>query len=302
MSARDAWLACGEPRGKAGIQNIRKRARAIIAVRSRPAPASTSPAASAAGPSSTRKSPRVVEAVEEVVESGGNKALYRLKPYQVQRREEEREKVRAEFDRVYAAATEEWQRMVQTGASGKGAASAAGVAARFSEQLPADCPHKLTGRSLTNALAQGRVGEPKRKPGPKSVIPAVFVAGVAEYAQMQQVAGDEQKPRQLVQIAVASCAGTAFEPHLQTQSQRAAMLRRVRREMGLAVATSTCIDDRRWMWLTSTNLTTWFKAYTKALFDWGFISSIPEDPFEEIVIPVKKTRRMKQYVLFVDFP
>ena len=149
MSAKDAWLACGEPRGKAGIQNIRKRARAIIAVRSRPAPASTSPAASAAGPSSTRKSPRVVEAVEEVVESGGNKALYRLKPYQVQRREEEHEKLRAEFDRVHAAATEEWQRMVQTGARGKGAASAAGVAARFSEQLPADCPHKLTGRSLS---------------------------------------------------------------------------------------------------------------------------------------------------------
>ena len=27
MSARDAWAACGMPRGKAGIQNIRKRAR-----------------------------------------------------------------------------------------------------------------------------------------------------------------------------------------------------------------------------------------------------------------------------------
>ena len=293
MPARDAWLACGEPRGKAGIQNIRKRARAVISMRSRPAQESTSPATSAPGPSSARKSSRVVQAVEQVESRGSQKkALYRLRPSQVQRRDEDREKVRAQFDRVYAAATVEWRRMVQTGACGKGANSADGVASRFSEQLPVDCPHKITGRSLTNALALGRVGLPKGKPGPKAAIPSTFVTSVAEYAQMQQIAGIEQKPRQLVQIAVAGCAGTAYEEHMQTQSQRAAVLRRVRQEMGMGVSTSTVIDDRRWLWLTSTNLTTWFKAYIKTLFDWGFIPYIPADVFEEIIIAAERAQRM----------
>ena len=246
MTAREAWNACGQPKGEAGIQNIRKRARAVVAERA------------ATTPSVTRATPDPVpEVVEDARASSGRKQpLFRLKPYQVQKREADRIKVRAEFDRIYAAATKEWQRLVATGGFGRGDSSAAAVAARFAQSLPEGCPHKISGRSLINAVAQGRAGLPKAKPGPTAAIPAAFVQSVAEFAQMKQVAGVDQKPRQLVQAAVASCKGTAFELLLSTQSQRADLLRRVRREWGLGVESSTVIDDRRWMWLTSTNLTT----------------------------------------------
>ena len=261
----------------------------MVAVSARTDAATPSPAPAAA-------LPRVVS-VEGAAsgpssQSQRKQPAFRLKPYQVQRREAERAEMRAAFDRIYILATEQWQLDVTTGAAGKGDNCAAAVAERFSEMLPEGCPHKLTGRSLINAVSFGRVGQPKGKPGPKAHIPDAFVATVAEFAQLQQVAGDDQKPRQLVQAAVAAAIGTSFETLVSTQSQRAALLRRVRREHGLAVESSTVIDDRRWAWLTSSNLTTWFRAYIKTLFDWGFIPSIPEDIFEEICIAAERAARM----------
>ena len=70
------------------------------------------------------------------------------------------------------------------------------------------------------------------------------------------------------------------------------LLLRVRREMGMAVATSTVIDDRRWRWLTSSNLTTWFKGYIAILFQFKFIPFIPDDIWEIINIPLEILARM----------
>ena len=131
--------------------------------------------------------------------------------------------VRAEFDRVYAAATQQWQLMVQEGRTGRGKLSAQGVAEIFMQDLPVGCPHKFSGRSLINAVKEGRVGEARGRPGPKAAIPAEFIQSIAEFSQMKQVAGDEQKPRQLVQVAIASCKGTAYEGHVQTQRLSAQM-------------------------------------------------------------------------------
>ena len=176
----------------------------MVAVSARTA-ATPSPAPAAA-------LPRVVSAEGAAAGSSSQsqrkQPAFRLKPYQVQRREAEREEMRAAFDRIYILATEQWQLDVTTGAAGKGDNCAAAVAERFSEMLPEGCPHKLTGRSLINAVSFGRVGQPKGKPGPKAHIPDAFVATVAEFAQLQQVAGDDQKPRQLVQAAVAAAIGT----------------------------------------------------------------------------------------------
>ena len=41
-----------------------------------------------------------------------------------------------------------------------------------------------------NAVREGRVGQAPAVPGRKSKVPDVFVKSIAEYAQMQQLAGD----------------------------------------------------------------------------------------------------------------
>ena len=62
--------------------------------------------------------------------------------------------------------------------------------------------------------------------------------------------------------------------------------------MGLVVATSKSIDDRRWEWLTSTNITKWMVGYKNILFELKFIPSIPDDVCEEIIIDHNKLARM----------
>ena len=252
MKPREAWELCGEPGDEAGIQNVRKRGAAL---RDRqqlvlPAPAGADSTGDAAGKNATTPG-----------SSGRKKETFRLKTAQVKKRELALAEIKQAFDVVYAAATKEWETMVAQGTNGKGELSADGVAARFREQLPEGCYFKLTGRSLKHAVAEGRAG---RAPGPRNHrphVPEAFVQSIAQFAQMKQLNGDDQKPRQLIQTAVASAAGTVHESLVSTQSQKAYFLKRVRREMEIAVAVSKCIDDRRWQWLTSTNLTTWMRGY-----------------------------------------
>ena len=200
--------------------------------------------------------------------------------------------MKQKYDNICMQATNEWSEMVRTGKSGKGAASAAAVAARYDELIPEGCEKHITGNMLKNAYRSGRAGVAPLKPGPKSKIPSTFVKAVADFAQMQQVAGNEQKPRQLAQAAIASAQGTAYEHDLRLQSQRATLLRRVRMEHHLGVSASVVIDDRRWKWLTSTNMTVWFEGYVKCLAEWKFIAGIPDDHFEVIGIDMQKVARM----------
>ena len=273
MTPRAAWQLCNKPGGEKAIQNVRKRGMA----------ARNSGAAAVATPTIA-----VAEVVEEVGSKERRKEHFRLNSDQVKKLEAQRLSVKAKFDEVYAAATLEWSDMVAKGKNGKGETSADGVAARFREQLPDDCLYKLTGRSLKHALASGRAGVAPRPRNHRPNIPAAFVESMAQYAQLKQLNGDEQKPRMLVQAAVASARGTAHEALLSTQSQKQYLMKRVRKEMEMAVATSKVIDDRRWQWLTSTNLTTWLRGYVGSLVEWKYLPGMPDNIYDVLVIPADK--------------
>ena len=273
------------------MQNIRKRA-ARLKKKGVAREAVTTAAAAAATPAPSPVPPQTTTAQDSTSGAPRKSPAFRLRPDQVQKQVQKKAELKAAFDQVYVDATNEWCEMVRTGKCGKGALSAAGVAETFNAKLPAECTKRLSGRALLNAVREGRVGEVPGVPGRKPRIPAVFVQSIAEYAQMQQIAGDEKKPRALAQAAVASVAGTNYEAELQTASQRAYLLRRVRLEFGLGVSTSVLIDDRRWKWLTSSNLTVWFAAYKLILFQWGFIPHIPDDIYELIEIAMEMLLRM----------
>ena len=296
MPAREAWEACGRPNGPGGIQNVRKRARLLREKAAAPTPMEVVTAVEV-----TRPSPA---SPEEIVVTAGGEAnsdanppsrvqpAFRLSSNQVVKQSVANLKMKAEFDAIYIEATAEWRDLVASGKSGRGDMCADAVAARHAARLPVGCELKLTGRSLKNALAAGRAGKAPAKRGPTSAIPDEFVQSIAEHAQLQQIEGDEQKPRQLIQTALASAKGTRHEENLRLLSQRRTLLRRVRLEHGLAVSASVAIDDRRWQWLTSSNLTTWFRGYIKSCYDWSYIPEIPEDIFEIIIIPPEKAARM----------
>ena len=293
MSARDAWAACGMPRGKAGIQNIRKRAREHRVLQLMALCISAVPA-SAASPAVVHVEVEGASASAEATASAKkrNQPAFRLRSDQVQKAAKLKLATQEHFNKVYAAATTEWSELICSGRSGKGQYSADAVAARFNEQLPPECARRLSGKILRKRVKEGKAGLPPDAPGPKSAIPSAFVQSIADYAQMQQLAGNEQKPRQLAAAMVASSSGTIFEAAVRTPSQKGALLRRVRLEIGLATVTSQVIDDRRWKWLTSTNLTEWFAGYVKVLYEWGFIDAIPDDKFEVIKIDARRAARM----------
>ena len=279
MKPRTAWELCDEPGGEKAIQNIRKRGFAARAP-------------GAANAIAVAVAVEVFDEQEPGSKERRRQETFRLNSDQVKKQETHAKSVKAQFDEVYAAATQEWSDMVAKGTNGKGDASADGVAARFRQQLPADCLYKLTGRSLKNALASGRAGTAPRPRNHRPAIPAAFVESVAQFAQLKQLNGDEQKPRFLVQAAVASAAGTVHEAHLTTQSQKQYLMKRVRKEMEMAVVTSKAIDDRRWQWLTSTNLTTWLKAYVESLVEWKYLPGVPDNIYEIMVIPEDKLAYM----------
>ena len=282
MSARDAWELCGEPNGATGIQNIRKRARMLKAAVPVPVvtPATRSRAETpAAAPPATEKPAR-------------KKETFRKRSDQVAKLASADASVKAAYGKIYAAATQEWLEIVSKSKNERGAVSAASVAARYSAQLPAECKRRITARSLYNAIAQNRVNVAPRNPGPRAKVPSTIVQASAEFCQLQQIAGNEQKPRQVMQSTLAAVKGTMHEAHLTTPSQRAAFLRRVRLEFGLATQASVTIDNRRWLWLTSTNLATWFEGYIKCLAEWKFINGIPDNKFEVIVISLDKLARL----------
>ena len=288
MSAAEAWRACGEPRGKSGVQNIRKRARELRLAQL----VALAQPATRANPSTPPAQEVVVLAVAASAPRSRKQPAFRLRPDQVQKSEQAKLAMREEFDKVYAAATTEWRDLVASGRSGKGENSADAVAARHNALLPDGCERQLSGKNLRNRMHEGKAGQPPGRPGPKRDIPDEFVLAVSDYVQVQQLEGAEQKPRQIMAAAIASAKGTQYEEKLSTQSQRAALLRRMRVEKGLSSVSSQAIDDRRWKWLTSSNLTEWFKGYVRALFEWGFIDRVPDDAFEVIVIDSKKAARM----------
>lgn len=149
------------------------------------------------------------------------------------------------------------------------------VAAQFNAQLPSTEGRRLTDKILKRALQEGRAGEVPKRRGPAQLLPSTLVNSLVNFAQLRQVHGDEQGPRKLFQVAKSSVPGTKFEPLLKKSSQCRRLMRRVRlASPNLAVSGQMPVDERRWSWLTSSNMTTWFEGYTEQLYLSGFIDDM----------------------------
>ena len=104
VSPREAWERCGKPKGEAGIQNIRKRAREE---RARPQAAPPpEPRRAASGPG-----------------RGVPKAGFRLRKEQRTVIVQQQKDLKQQYAQAYADATADWQRRVSAGKTGKGFAS-----------------------------------------------------------------------------------------------------------------------------------------------------------------------------------
>ena len=95
MSARAAWEATGRPEGEKSIQNIRKRGR-LLAAKSQTSVAAISPIA-AREESDEQAEPAPV--------SSKKKEIFRLTSAQVCKKRADADTCKAEYDRLYRAAT-----------------------------------------------------------------------------------------------------------------------------------------------------------------------------------------------------
>jgi hypothetical protein len=102
-------------------------------------------------------------------------------------------------------------------------------------------------------------------------MPDARVQSVADFAVLKQAAGDEQQPRQLARVAKATVMNTGFDKLLSSPNQASYFLKRVREISYLSVALREAVDDRRWKYLTSSNLTVWFGGYVDCLVDHKFL-------------------------------
>ena len=267
MDAREAWQACDCPKGESGIQNIRKRGMQL-----RRTPAIITPeiiAPEIITPEDTVATTCATEAACTTV--GVPQKGFRLNTSQLAKQNSIDAHAKAAYDRAYIAATLEWQQMVREGKCGKGDSCADAVAARYANTLPVSCTRKLTGRSLKGALAEGRCGQAPAARGPKRSMPATLVQAVADFAMLKQTVGDEQQPRQLARVAKATVSGTGYDALLSSPNQMGYFLKRVREISGISVALREAVDDRRWQYLTSSNLTVWFGGYVDCLVDHKFL-------------------------------
>ena len=271
MDPRAAWEERGSPNGQAGIQNIRKRG---FALRIKDGIDETIRAVGLAR-AQTRSDSPPGEVVEAILKEGKGVPAkgFRLTSIQVQKDQTLKLAARAAHNAAYIAATLEWQLMLRAGKNGKGEDSADGVAARYNASLP-DGAWKLSGRMLKDAYRNDHCGIAPGKPGPKHGIPDDVIQIVADYAALKQASGDEQQPRQLAQVAVAFCKGSKYEVLVSTPSQTSYFLRRVREISGISVGLREAVCDRRWQYLTSSNLTVWFGGYTDCLCTHTFLPEI----------------------------
>ena len=139
MDPRAAWTACGQPKGPAGLQNVRKRgfkerARIVALAEAVTAEAET---AEAEGEAEDEPAEATATAARAVGQHGPAKKGFRLRKDHVKAQQRSALQRRADFDALLAEATNEWQQMVCAGTNGRGANSADGVAARYMQR---SCP------------------------------------------------------------------------------------------------------------------------------------------------------------------
>ena len=106
--------------------------------------------------------------------------------------------------------------------------------------------------------------------GPKPTVPTCMVKLMSTHVSISQLNGNEIKPKAAARNLIALVKGTPMEKHLTSWQQRAKFLKRLRREGGLISVAKVIVDNRRWMWLTYTNVSTYFDGLKYFLVSMGF--------------------------------
>ena len=75
---------------------------------------------------------------------------------------------------------------------------------------------------------------------------------------MTQLNGNEKKPSAVRSDLIALTKGSEWEKNLSSANQRRRFLLRLRREGGLRALPKLIVDNRRWLWLTYTNVNQYF--------------------------------------------
>ena len=201
---------------------------------------------------------------------------------------------RAYIEVLKKASVELKQQQMTGGADGSKRLSAAAVAAKYNEELPDDV-QQLEGTRIYNHVRAGMAGLSPLGKGPKPRIPEAAVALVSSHVSMSQINGNELKPRAIRRVIMALVAGTELEQHVQSRQQRSKVLRRLRRA-GLTAVPKVLCDNRRWMYLTYTNVDRWFTGWRYFLLTHGFaedeIQLLLDGATAEVLISEYMARRL----------
>ena len=239
---RDAWIACGRPNGDKGIQNIRKRGRLLMEAEAAEPVAEEPPQALALDSAPPAKKKYKIYSNARQTE-------------QAQARQKETDASRKE---IFKQATLDVAAAKRKGTLGDAGSTFDAIAAQAQALLP-DGAKPITGGSLRAQSYRHKPGASPKKTGPPTKLPAELFEAAASFTQLKQVAGQEQKPAEVLQAMMGVIKGTALEEALASKPQQKRAKRKLRAVSGeLSTQTSVAVDERRHQWLTVSNLTTWF--------------------------------------------
>ena len=261
MSVQSAWEKSGQPgtTREAGQRNIRyrvKRARdaEVAAPLPKAAKKPVTPAPLAAVP---------------VPRGNCETAPFRLRTDQIDKKKAaEQLQSRAYVEALKAASAEFKQQQRTGGPNGSKGMSAARVASKHNEALPADVK-RLKGARIYDHVAAGRAGLSPPAKGPAPIIPKAVVASLSSHISMSQINGNELKPRAIKSTILALVQGTTLEQYTKSKQQRTKFLKRLR-QSGLRAVPKVLCDNRRWMYLTYTNVDRYFDGWKYFLLSSGF--------------------------------
>ena len=262
MSVQSAWEQSGQP-GKTretGQRNIRSRVK-----RAREEAEVAAPLPKAAKKPVT---PAPLAAVP-VPRTNCETAPFRLRTDQIDKKNAaEKLKNRAYVVALKAASVEFEQQQRTGGPNGSKGMSAANVAAKHNEGLPADVK-LLKGPRVRDHVAAGRAGLSPPGKGPAPIIPQVVVNSLSSHVSMSQINGNELKPRAIKSIIMALLEGTTLAQYAKSKQQRTKFLKRLR-QSGLCAVPKVLCDNRRWMYLTYTNVDRYYDGWKYFLLTEGF--------------------------------
>ena len=267
-------MECGQPGGEPGLQNIRKRKRQRLAAEAAKAAETVQTTTS---PTLPLNLPPPAPTPAAPKRKNSEKAPFRLKPAQVDKKHTHDLAAKRPLIEALKVASAEYQRLSSIGASGKhGSTSAHAIAKAYNANLPPDGP-QLNGKRILWHVDAGLAGLSPPRMGPKTLsIPDRVVDLMSTHVSMQQLNGNELKPRAIQRSVTALVKGTEFEKFLTSKRQRDQFLLRLRRLGGLVSVGKIVVDNRRWLWLTYHNRNEYFTGWKYFVVTHGFAEDTPE--------------------------